>query len=273
MKTKKPYIITLLIFLPFLLVLYMLIEPRWIQVVQTDFYDSDIPSAFDGKRAIFLSDIHVSQFLSRERLQSIVDRVNDMNPDIVFLGGDFIYHGDEFIAPCFEELGKLRAPLGVYAVTGNHDYWGSHTAVEEAIEREGIENLNNLGKWVKIGDQRIRIGGVGDLWEDAPDYKPAIEGSETNDFVVLISHNPDYSETLLENAIDLQISGHLHGGQITFFGLFAPYLPSYYGQKYRTGLINNGKTTVLVSNGIGVIGLPFRFGARPQINVITLRSQ
>jgi hypothetical protein len=93
-----------------------------------------------------------------------------------------------------------------------------------------------------------------------------------NDFVILVSHTPDFAENLKTDKIDLMLSGHTHGGEVTFFGLWAPYIPSDYGQKYRTGIIKTDKTTVLVSNGIGNTFLPIRFFARPQINIIDLEK-
>jgi uncharacterized protein len=103
-----------------------------------------------------------------------------------------------------------------------------------------------------------------------PRLGPIIEGTNADDFVILVSHNPDYAEELPPGAVDLTLSGHTHGGQITFFGLWAPYLPSDYGQRYRTGLVETENTTVIVSNGIGTIFPPIRFFAPPQIVEITL---
>ncbi len=89
---------------------------------------------------------------------------------------------------------------------------------------------------------------------------------------MLVSHEPDFAEELQPGAADLMLSGHTHGGQLTFFGLWAPVVGSEYGQKYRTGTVTNGSTTVIVSNGIGTILPPLRFFARPQIVVITLKK-
>ncbi len=90
--------------------------------------------------------------------------------------------------------------------------------------------------------------------------------------MVLASHEPDFAEELQPGAVDLVLSGHTHGGQMTFFGLWAPFVGSEYGQKYRTGMVVNGVTTVIVSNGVGTIFPPLRFFARPQIVVITLET-
>ena len=110
------------------------------------------------------------------------------------------------------------------------------------------------------------------LIRQVQDINPTIKDTEKNDFVILLSHNPDYIEKLQSDKIDLMLSGHTHGGQITFFGLFAPLIPSAYGQKYRTGLVETVQTKLLVSNGIRKVTPPVRFFARPQINIVYLQT-
>ncbi len=238
----------------------------------------DLPPEFDGTRVVLLTDIHRTWFFSQDRVRSLVERVNALEPDLVVLGGDYVYAETDYEASCFAELALLEAPLGRYAVLGNHDY-GEHddegkdpTPTIEAVDASGITLLDNRAVWVEQAGARIRLGGVGDYSEDTPRLGPTIEATSTDDFILLVSHNPDYAEELPPGAVDLVLSGHTHGGQVTFFGLWAPYLPSDYGQKYRTGLVVTENTTVIVSNGIGTIFPPIRFFAPPQIVEITLRS-
>jgi predicted MPP superfamily phosphohydrolase len=100
-----------------------------------------------------------------------------------------------------------------------------------------------------------------------------VNGTQKDDFVLLMSHNPDFSENLPEGQVDLVLSGHTHGGQVTLFGTWALYVPSQYGQKYRTGIVENEAATVIVSNGVGVsTPLPIRLYAPAQIVIVTLRS-
>jgi predicted MPP superfamily phosphohydrolase len=112
---------------------------------------------------------------------------------------------------------------------------------------------------------------VSDLAQGDPQSAPALAGTGATDLVLLASHQPDFAEELQPGTVDLVLSGHTHGGQLTFFGLWAPRVNSDYGQKYRTGQVVTGVTTVIVSNGVGSIFPPFRFFARPQIVVITLK--
>ncbi len=238
----------------------------------------EIPAAFDGTRIAFVVDIHRGPFFSRERVGRLVDRVAGLGPDLILLGGDYVYGGPKYQASCLAELASLDAPLGCFAVLGNHDY-GTRDSADpgpgaaiRAIDEAGITLLLDQGEWLEKEGQRIRLGGVSDYSADDPQLEPVVDGTTPADFVLLLSHDPDYAERLPAGAVDLVLSGHTHGGQVTFFGSWAPDVNSEYGQKYRTGIVENGVTTVIVSNGVGTSTLlPVRLFAPAQIVVVTLR--
>jgi predicted MPP superfamily phosphohydrolase len=249
-----------------------------LEVKEYTFASPDVPPAFDGTRIILLTDIHRTWYFSQDRVGRVVDKVNALEPDLIVLGGDYIYRSTEYEASVFEELGRLEAPLGTFAVLGNHDY-GQHDRgndgsgpVREAIAATNITLLDNAAVWIEDSGERIRLGGVGDLSQDRPRIYPTIDGTQPGDLVLLASHNPDFSEFPPPGSVDLVLSGHTHGGQITFFGLFPFSVPSEYGQKYWKGMVSNSRTTVIVSNGIGSIYPPLRFFAPPQIVVVTLEA-
>lgn len=258
---------------------YGFAETYRIEVKEYTFADPDLPVAFEGTRIVFVTDIHRGLFFSQDRVRSLVERVNALEPDLVLLGGDYVFGSTDYAASCFGELARLEAELGRYAVLGNHDY-GNYkdgengpALVIDAAQDAGIILLRDQGVWIEEDGERMRIAGVTDYEVDRPSLAPALEDAEEGDFVLLISHNPDFAETLPAGAVDLVVAGHTHGGQVTLFGLWAPYLPSEYGQKYRTGLVETEVTTVIVSNGIGTSTIPpVRLLARPQIVVITLES-
>ncbi len=263
------------------LLAYGLIGSARVELKQYTYTSPDIPPAFDGMRIVLLTDIHRGPFFSQKRVGRIVERANALAPDLVLLGGDYVYGNTDYEDSCFSELAKLDATWR-FAVLGNHDYGEPQRGdgndekdpalALKAIEASGIEPLDDRGVWLEKDGDRIRLGGVSDYQEAAPDVGPTLEGTTADGFVLLLSHNPDYAEDLPADEVDLVLSGHTHGGQITLFGRYAPYLPSDYGQKYRTGVVENGTTTVIVSNGIGSsIVPPVRFFAPPQIVEITLR--
>ena len=247
------------------------IEPRWLVVREVEIRDADIPPSFDGKTIAFLTDIHHGIYFSAERVRDLVARTNALQPDLILLGGDYAHLRRRYIASCFAELAHLEAPLGKFGVLGNHDHWYGAELSWLSMEKAGIVALDNRAEWILLGEERIRVGGVGDLWEFSQDLSATTAGVREEDFVILLSHNPDYVESIRSTAVDLVLSGHTHGGQVTLFGLWAPIPNSDFGQKYRSGVVRTPFTTVVVSNGIGVITPPLRLGARPEIILIRLR--
>jgi hypothetical protein len=250
-----------------------------LEIVEYTWESPEVPTAFDGLRIALVTDIHCGPYYSEERVGRLVDRVNRLEPDLILLGGDYVYGGTQYEAPCFARLARLKAPLGCFAVLGNHDYGppdideaGPRDAIAAAA-RAGITLLANQAVWLEKEGQRVRLGGVLDFWRDRPQLEPIVDGTQQRDLVLLLCHHPDYSEELPAGAVDLVLSGHTHGGVATVFDSWAPYVRSDYGQKYRTGVVENGVTTVIVSNGVGTsTPLPVRLWAPAQIVVITLRS-
>jgi predicted MPP superfamily phosphohydrolase len=256
-----------------------LLDTFHVETVQYTCESPDIPSAFDGVRIVFVSDIHRGPYYSETQVGRLVDKVNALDADLILLGGDYVYTGTKYESSSFSQLSRLKAPLGCFAILGNHDYGrpdsanpGSSLSIKAAAEA-GIPLLLNEGVWLERGGQRIRLGGVADYAASTSKLGPVVEGTKSGDFVLLLSHNPDFSEDLPKDKVDLVLSGHTHGGQVTFFGIWAPYVPSNYGQKYRSGIVQNAVTWVIVSNGIGVsTPLPIRIYAPAQIVVVTLRT-
>ncbi|HOM03570.1 MAG TPA: metallophosphoesterase [Acetivibrio sp.] len=269
MKKKRKVLLSILSSC-ILIMAYMFVEPYWIKVTYIKVKDSDIPDSFDGKRIVFASDIHHGPYFSRERVRNMVEKVNSLNPDIIFVGGDYVEKSREYIKPCFEELSHLEAPLGRFGVLGNHDYYRNGELVRQSMKEAGITLLDNAAQWITYGSGRIKVCGVGYFNRYLYPIESYLEDVGEDDFVILLSHDPDYAETIRNYKIDIVLSGHTHGGQVTLFGLWAPYIPSIYGQKYRTGVADTKYTRVYVSNGVGTSGIPIRFFARPEIVVLEL---
>jgi predicted MPP superfamily phosphohydrolase len=262
-------VMVMILALGLLLIGYMYAETYWIETKEVVIESSQIPANFDGKKIVFLSDIHAGPFFSIQRVDNLVKQVNEMHPDIILLGGDYTDKDNSYITPVFKSLSNLSAPLGVYGVLGNTD---PQYLTLKAFGNSTITYIGNEGLWINDSGQGIRIGGVGDYNNGVQLEDKAIGNAQTQDFMVMVTHNPDYFPEVNESVVDLVLSGHTHGGQITFFGLWAPVVYSRYDQKYRTGVQEYNDTTLIVSNGVGTVVLPFRFFARPQIIVIKLKK-
>ena len=263
---KKRYIFLILVIL---IGIYMFIEPYWIETKYVTIESDQIPNQFDGKTIVFLSDIHAGPSFSQDRIDSVVSQVNALNPDLILLGGDYVDGDSAYINSTFESLSKLKAPLGVYAVLGNKD---PQYKTLNAIPTYGITYIGNKGTWIVENGSRIRLGGVGDYNNGVQIPNATTSVVTPQDFVIMVTHNPDYFPKVDKSKVDLVFSGHTHGGQVTFFGLWAPVTHSDYGNKYRTGVIEEDNSTLIVSNGIGTTMLPIRFFARPQIIVVELKK-
>jgi predicted MPP superfamily phosphohydrolase len=252
---------------------YPLLEARWCRLRRATVTLPNLPEPFEGTTVAFLSDIHHGPFVSRDYIRSIVSMTNALKADFVLLGGDYCYRGPRFIAPALEELGKLEAPMGRFAVLGNHDHWDGLQESIDGLEAAGIPLLRNAGVWVEKGGTRLRIAGVGDLWTDKPDVAKALGDATDRDAVLLLSHNPDVAETLVDTRVGLMLSGHTHGGQVIvpYFG--APIVTSAYGQKYLHGLTRGPSCHVYISRGVGTVGPPARLACRPEVVLLTLTGR
>jgi predicted MPP superfamily phosphohydrolase len=249
-------------------------EARLLLVSRSWVISPELPPEFDGARVAFLSDLHAGSILGPERVKRVVDDLAALDADVVILGGDYVGGGEGGEEMFFTELGRVKAPLGVFAVLGNHEAdWGS----DEARARLGESNvllLENDRARVRKDGASIRVAGVEDPRSGTPDLVAAARDIAPGEFAILVSHNPDVLPDGLpatRGAFDLALAGHTHGGQVTLFGLWAPYVPSDYGQRFRGGWSEVAGIPVLVSRGAGVYVLPVRFFAPPEIHLIELR--
>jgi predicted MPP superfamily phosphohydrolase len=249
---------------------YTLLEAGWLSVDARTLSVARLPAAFKNLKVAFLSDLHHGPYTGLTYIQHCAKWTLDWKPDLIVLGGDYVHNDPKYIAPIFEVLKSLRAPLGTFGVLGNHDHWESAKQTRASMADASITDLTNKGVWLDRNGARLRLGGVGDLWEDAQDIQSALGDATANDAALLLSHNPDYAETLQDARVSLMLSGHTHGGQVQLPFIGAPILPSRYGQKYLEGLVQAPKTQVFVSRGVGTISPPVRFRCRPQVHFLTL---
>lgn len=238
-----------------------------------------LPPGFDGFRIALLSDFHHSRWIPASYLHAVVRRTNQLGADLIALTGDFIDRGQSWAPGCAHALSRLRAPSGVVAVLGNHDYYYDRRerhkkaipAMREGLHRAGITELFNRGVTLERAGETLHIAGTGDWWCDDQDLDRALAKARTPASVILLQHNPDYAEKITDERVGLMLSGHTHGGQCVLPFIGPPILPSKYGQKYASGLCFGPTTRVFVTTGIGSGYPPVRFRCPPEIALLTLR--
>jgi len=231
----------------------------------------------DGLRIAILTDLHVgSPHISLKKLATIVDRTNELKPDLVVILGDTVvtrkfmvtYRPD--IEPIAAELGRLQPNLATLAVLGNHDWWYDGPRVNRALTAAHMTVLQNQAIQVSFRGKLFWVGGVGDFRTRHNDLAKTLRSVETDDPIILLTHNPDVFPAVPER-VSLMLAGHTHGGQVNFPLLGRLIVPSRFGQRYAAGHIVEGGRHLFVSTGIGTSMIPVRFRVPPEIVLLEIR--
>lgn len=254
------------------------------QVTQIEIPLARLPQAFDGFTIAQLSDFHYHDQLSVTPIRKAVEIVNDLHPELIALTGDFVTvpalnallgnprRFAETAEPCARLLQDLRAPMGKFAVLGNHDGGSDPVRVTRALRDHGMPVLTNRSIPLVRGKDRIWLAGIDDVLEGRPDIALALEGIPAADPTILLAHEPDFADEASLTPVDLQLSGHSHGGQVWIPGIGAPWLPPL-ARRYPRGLYKVRDLTLYTNFGIGTIHAPVRINCPPEITLITLRGR
>ncbi len=261
-----------------LLVWSFVIEPDSVVVKETTIKITQWPQAFDHLRIVLISDLHVgSPHIDIEKLREIVATINQQQPDLVLIAGDFVIQdvwGGHFVEPeqIAAELKNLRARDGVYAVLGNHDWWYDGDRITRALNNEGIKVLENDVTRVERDGQSIWIAGLADLWTGKQNIEGTLAKIPPSAIVIALTHNPDIFPTL-PTGVALTLAGHTHGGQVSlpFFG--RRVVPSAFGERFAIGLLQENGHQLFVTPGIGTSIIPIRFRVQPEISVLIITSE
>jgi len=248
-----------------------LIEPYNYLVSQTDIYLKNLPERFENYRITQLTDVHHSRILGIEEVRRVVQLAQQTKPDIFVLTGDYSTSYRRYIEPCAEALGALSAPDGVWAVLGNHDHYTDPELTTWALERQHITVLKNQNTNLKRGPDTVQLSGIDDWTWNATDWTKAFAGLNKTVPTILLSHQPNVLEFEQTQNVSLILSGHTHGGQIYLPWLGTPAKFAAKDLRFAQGLFRHNDVQLYVSSGTGVIGLPIRFGVRPEIAVLRLK--
>lgn len=249
------------------------VEPNQFSIERVNVALSRLPSAFDGVTIAHLSDLHLGPYVTEQHLLDAVKLTNALKPDAILLTGDLVNSSWRYIQPCAEIISKFQAPLGVFAVLGNHDYWvGYLNLTLQSIRAAGVRLLRNQAAAITRGRATIYFVGIDDLWMRLANVQHALDSVPHNACKIALMHEPDFADISAQAEIDLQLSGHSHGGQVRL-PFVGPLILPKYGEKYSMGYYRVGNFTQLyTTRGIGVLPPGVRFNCPPEITLLTLTT-
>jgi len=268
--------VALLLCLAVLAVWSFLIEPNRLIVHPETIQITNWPPELAGLRIAVISDIHTgAPFVNDKKLKEIVDRTNALNPDLIVLLGDYMspnsWHSHR-VEPevTATDLKSLKAPLGVYSVLGNHDWWYNGERVRRAFEQNGIRVLEDEVTEIKWREKSFWLVGLADLWTRPQHIDETIAKVPPGSTIIALTHNPDIFPRLPQS-VPLLIAGHTHGGQVNLPFIGTPIVPSRFGSKYTAGHVFENGHHMFVTTGIGTSILPLRFRVPPEIVILTVK--
>lgn len=253
------------------------IEPHLLVTKNYVIKSSFVTEDMSGLKIVHFSDTQLGDYYSIEDLERAVEAINKVRADVVIFTGDLIdhmktYEGDiNYIATV---LGNIQAKYGKYAVYGNHDQGGGAHRTYPAIMKEaGFKLLVNQIATIPFPDRKINIIGIDDWLLGFPELESTLKKVQPSDYNIVLIHEPDVADLIARYPIDLQLSGHTHGGQVQLPGIGALVTPPI-GHKYTEGMYKfNERFRLYVTTGLGNTKLPFRFMNIPEITVIRLKIE
>ncbi|HWO74880.1 MAG TPA: metallophosphoesterase [Bacillus sp. (in: firmicutes)] len=254
------------------------LEPYWLEINSYSIKKQSIPQGFTGTKIVQFSDTHLGFHYELQDLTLAADKIMALKPDIIVFTGDLMdepqnYPYSEQIIPILQ---SLTAPLGKYAVYGNHDHGGYGTNLYgQIMKRSGFTLLQNEVVTIAKNSDFFYLAGLDDPMLGTPDFQAITDKMGADTFKLLLSHAPDLADTASTFGFHFQLSGHSHGGQVQIPFIGALVKPPF-GEEYYDGFyeINkNQNLTLYVNRGLGTTRLPFRFLSRPEITVFQLESE
>ena len=253
----------------------VLIEPNRLVVHQETIKIEAWPKELNGLHIAVIADIHTGgPFIDEKKLNEIVEKTNALHPDLIVLLGDYM-SGNNWHSHRVEPevtaavLKNLRAPLGVFAVLGNHDWWYDGKKVRSGFEQNGIRVLDDEVIELNWQGKSFWLAGLADLWTRPQRIDQTIAETPPDSTVIAITHNPDIFPNLPQR-VSLLLAGHTHGGQVNIPLIGTPIVPSDFGPKYTAGHVVENGHHLFVTTGIGISILPMRFRVPPEIVLLTV---
>lgn len=286
------YIGAILASIPFFSIAWGMLVGRYrFKTIHQEITFSTLPKAFDGIRIVQISDMHIGSFFKEfDKVEKGLQMIMDLKPDMILFTGDLVNNTSDEALPWIDKLKELDAPMGKYAILGNHDYgdyvnWPSAQAKRENLEvlfqiykDMDFDLLLNENRRFEKDGQSFVLAGV-ENWGLPPfpqrgDLAKSLEGSPNTDFQILMSHDPSHwdAEVIKDSNVELTLAGHTHGMQFGVELGDIKWSPIKYKYPKWAGLYEIGNQFLYVNRGFGYIGYPGRVGIMPEITLLTLKS-
>jgi predicted MPP superfamily phosphohydrolase len=255
-----------------------LIEPGRLVVREQTIQIDNWPQQLDGLRIAVLSDIHADDwFVDDKKIRTIVERTNQLQPELIVILGDYMSSNGRVTRRVEPErfgaiLKDLRAPLGVYSVLGNHDWWYSGIQVRRGLEKNGIQVLENEVIHFDVRGTQLWLVGLADLWTRRQAIADTVAMVPEGAPVIALTHNPDIFPDLPQR-VPLLLAGHTHGGQVRLPLIGSVVESSDFGDRYVRGHVFENNHHLFVTTGIGTSIVPVRFGVPPEIVLLTIKAR
>jgi len=247
-------------------------DPQDFEVSRITVQIPNLESVFDEYRIVHITDIHLGQWISPARLDGVVGKVNELNPDTVAITGDFMsFAVDQFVGDLTRCLRNLKPNDASLAVLGNHDHWLDAAKIRKSLKDAGIIELRNDVYTVRRGTAMLHFAGVDDVTERRDRLDQVLKKLPSNGPAVLLAHEPDFADvSSATGRFALQLSGHSHGGQIVLPLVGLPFRGSYW-KKYPSGRYQIGDMVLYTNRGVGANTVWLRINCPPEIAAITLK--
>jgi uncharacterized protein len=253
-----------------------------VDITEVNYKKPGFANELNNFKLVLISDLHADRYTNEKRLDNFISKVNEIHPDLVLIGGDFISSRRDYINLAAKETGKIKSKYGVSSCVGDHDNWAypddpqrSLSEIKEALAKHNIQMVDNANEVIKVKSQSLLITFTTDT------YVRRISRGELNSLIsdtskyslkILLTHQPgDYIiRSAHESNYDMVLAGHTHGGQITFLFPFLNLTPTMFETKFIRGNYNFGKMLIVITRGLGMSLVPMRYNSTPEITIINV---
>jgi len=254
-----------------------------VSVRTVEFKKKSLPGALNNFKLVFISDIQADHYTDEGRLGNFINKVNELNPDLILIAGDLITTGPKYIGLSTKEVGKLRAKYGVYSCVGDHDNWAyrndykrSVTEVRNSLMNKNVEMIDNDKRTINVDGAEIGITFITNTYVSTVDNNilDTLSSSCGGDLKIFLTHQPRpyLIEAAKKNNFDLYLCGHTHGGQLSLVFPFIQLTPTMIETNYIQGNFWFGDMLMIVTRGLGMSLAPLRYNSTPEIILITIKD-